>query len=316
MNRMKSILSLTAFSLLIVIGTEQKAFGQQDPMYTMYMWNTLTVNPGYAGSADRLSLTALSRHQWTGLKGAPSTQSLVASTPLKDQHLGIGLSLNHDKVGPIMNTSVYGDFAYRMHLNRQTRLAFGLKAGLNFLQGNFTGLENTDPTDPNFQQNAPNKVSPNFGFGLYLYSLKGYVGVAAPKLLEDELVVGSDDPGLAGFFDEQRHYFFIAGYVFDLNDDLKYRPSIMVKAVKGAPVSIDVTNMFLFVEKFWAGLAYRHNSSISGVLSYQVTDQLRAGYAYDFTTSGLQGYQGGSHEIMLTYDLKFIKHMVLSPRYF
>lgn len=306
---------------LVVIGLivslwsiEGKA--QQDPMYTMYMWNTLSVNPGYAGSADRLSLSALSRHQWVGIEGAPTTQSFVVSTPLKNQHLGIGVSLNHDRVGPIANTSIYGDFAYRIHISRGTRLAFGLKGGINMFQGSFTSLANTDPTDPNFQQDLPNKLSPNFGFGTYLYSKKGYVGIAAPKLLEDELVVGNDDPSVVGFFEEQRHFFFIAGYVFDIDRDIKYRPSVLVKAVKGAPISLDITNMFLFVDKLWLGLAYRHGDAISAVASYQITDQLRAGYAYDFAISGINGYTGGSHEIMINYDLKFVKHMVLSPRYF
>ncbi len=315
---MKGIQNIKLLFLVlgVALGISQKASAQQDPLYTLYMWNTLSVNPAYAGSADRLSLTALSRIQWTGIEGAPRTQSFVISTPLKDQHLGVGLSVNHDKVGPVTNTSLYGDFAYRMHLTRQTRLAFGLKAGVNLLQGNFADLNNVDPTDPNFQQNLPNKVSPNFGFGAYLYNPKGYIGIAAPKIFEDELVVGGDDPGVVGFFKEQRHYFLIAGYVFDIDRDIKYRPSILVRAVQGAPLAIDVTNMMVFADKFWTGLAYRHKESIDAIVSYQFTDQFRAGYAYDFAISGLQGYQGGSHEIMITYDLKFIKHMVLSPRYF
>ena len=301
----------------MAFGTLNQACAQQDPLYTMYMWNTLSVNPGYAGSADRLSLTALSRLQWAGIEGAPRTQSLVISTPLKNQHLGIGLSVNHDKAGPITNTGLYGDFAYRMHLTSETRLALGLKAGVNMLQGNFRDLANTDPTDPNFQQNISNKISPNFGFGAYLYNPKGYIGLAAPKLFEGgQQLARGDDPGVVGFFKEQRHYFLVAGYVFDIDKGIKYRPSILIKAVQGAPIALDLTNMFLFAEKFWAGLSYRHNESIDAIVSYQFSNQLRAGYAYDFAISGLQGYQGGSHEVMVTYDLKFIKHMVLSPRYF
>jgi type IX secretion system PorP/SprF family membrane protein len=311
MSTNKPILSALAGGLLTL-----SAMAQQDPMYTMYMWNTMAVNPGYAGSAGMMTVSALARQQWTGLQGAPSTQTFVVHTPLKDPSMGIGMSIVNDKIGPVHNTGMYADFAYRIKTTKRARLAFGLKAGADLYQADLTGVENRNVDDPSFSQNVTGKIRPNFGFGLYYWSKMGYVGLSTPKLLQNDLVSGNSDIDKLLYGRVKRHYFLIAGYVFKVNRDIKFKPSMMLKAVEGAPLSTDITASFLFVEKFWVGAAYRYWDGFSAILSMQITDQLRAGYAYDLTTTSLGAYTGGSHEFMVNYDLFFNKEKLRSPRYF
>lgn len=310
-NLIKHSLALAALLLLT-----QAARAQQDPMYTMYFWNTMAVNPGYAGSADLFTVSALARQQWVGLDGAPSTQTLTLHSPLPNQSLAVGLSAVHDKVGPVDNTIVYGDFAYRIRVSENARLAFGLKAGVDMMQVQLSSLQNVDASDPLFAQDLANKAKPNFGFGLFYFTSKGYFGLSAPKLIEQERLQVQGNTDVITGITQRRHYFLIAGYVFDLGRSVKFRPSTLVKAVEGAPLSIDLTAMFLLNERLWLGAAYRHEASMSAIAAYNITDQLRAGYAYDFTTGELRTQQSGSHEIMLSYDLRFNKDKTLSPRYF
>jgi len=302
-------------ALVLAIGSTV-ASAQQDPQYTMYMWNMMAVNPAYAGSNELLSITALARQQWSGLDGAPSTQSLVIQSPLKNDKLGLGLSVVNDKVGPVNTTLIYGDFAYRIRTGQNTRLAFGLKAGINLFQAKVGELANVNASDPVFQQNVSGKPAPNFGFGLYYWGKKGYLGLSAPKLMENSYGTVVTSAGETEVLAEKRHFFLVGGYVFTLSDAVKLRPSFLVKAVDGAPISIDLSALFVIHDRFWIGGAYRNQSSCSAIAAFQVTDQVKVGYAYDFTTTELRGYQSGSHELMLTYDLRFNKNKILSPRYF
>ncbi len=304
-------MSLLLGSVLLILG----AHAQQDPMYTMYMWNMMTVNPGYAGSADVMNGTVLARRQWIGIDGAPATNSLLAHTPMRTKAIGLGLSVVDDRIGPSKSTGVFADFAYRIKVKKNTRLAFGLKAGFNSMRMRMSSVPGTDANDPIYQQDIRGGLRPNFGFGLYYWGKKGYVGLSTPKLLREDLIARTEN-GDVRAFREEHHYFLIAGYVFALSPEVKFRPSALVKTVAGAPLSADLSANFLFMEKLWAGAAYRTAKEVSGIFSYQITDQLRAGYAYDFSLSRLSSQHGGSHEVMLSYDLAFTKRLLRSPRYF
>ncbi|MEO8066576.1 MAG: type IX secretion system membrane protein PorP/SprF [Flavobacteriales bacterium] len=292
------------------------ASAQQDPMYTMYMWNTLSVNPAYAGSSDLLTITGLARQQWVGLDGAPSTQTLTLHSPLPQNALGVGLSVVHDEVGPINNTLLFADLAYRIHVTQNARLAFGLKAGVDLFHADLASVPGTDASDPLFQQNVSSSAKPNFGFGVYYWSAKGYLGISAPKLIQHDLLDVDNGTTTVNAITQKRHWFVIGGYVFTLSPAVKFRPSFLVKAVDGAPLSIDITANFLLAERLWLGIAYRNEDSISGIVAYNITEQFRAGYAYDFTLTALRSQQGGTHELMLQYDFRFNKEKTLSPRYF
>ncbi len=292
------------------------AKAQQDPMYSMYMWNMMTIMPAYAGSADVLNATALSRMQWTAIDGAPVTQTLSAHAPINAQTLGAGVSLTYDHIGRSATTSLFGDLAYRIHVTHKTRLAFGLRLGFNHAQINSTQVQNTNPDDPTFAADQSGKLMPNFGFGVFLWSKRGYIGASVPKILRNYLGTTENDVGIiTQFGQEATHAFITGGYVFPIGS-VMFKPAFMVRASEGAPLSMDLSANFLFMEKMWLGAAYRYGDSVTAIFSMQITDQLRGGYAYDFGISQLNAHANGSHEIMLSYDPVFTRERVRSPRYF
>jgi len=303
-------------AVLLVVLFSSEAISQQDPMYTQYMYNTLSVNPGYAGSRDALSVTGLLREQWVGIEGAPSTQTLTVHSPIYNDNMGLGLSVINDVVGPIHQTMLFADYSYSIQTTATAKLAFGLKAGVNIFQADLLSLTPEQGGDAAIY-NISNKLLPNVGVGVYYYSDKGYVGLSAPKLLE-QTIDEYDSPDITTFNNkERRHYFLIGGYVFDLSENVKFKPSFLVKAVVGAPVSIDLSGNFLINDKLGLGLAHRLDDSFSGLLQYYFTPQFRVGYAYDFTLTELRHYNSGSHELMLGYDFMFIEDKrIRSPRFF
>lgn len=284
-------------------------------MYSMYMWNMLTIMPAYAGSADVLNATALSRVQWSAINGAPTTHTLTGHAPITRHNLGVGMSLVHDRIGRTYTTSAFGDIAYRIKLDRRTRLAFGLKMGINHASIQNTQVENTDPNDPTFQSDRTGRVHPNFGFGVYLWSKRGYLGASVPKLLHNYLAAAETEGDMVRYFQEASHMFITGGYVFPLGST-KFKPAFMVRATQGAPLSADLSANFLFMERFWVGAAYRNGDSYTGIFSLQLNDQFRMGYAYDIGTSKLTSRANGAHEIMISYDPVFTRERVRSPRYF
>ena len=304
MKQIKSIL------LIIVLMISGIIYSQQDPQYTQYMYNQNILNPAYAGSAGDLSIGILGRMQWIGLDGAPNTQTLNVHG-LVNRGLGLGLSVIHDKIGHIEETNLYVDASYTIQAGPEGKLAFGLKGGLSFMNiGELTPLNPDDPGIPdNFSTNYP-----NIGAGVYYYTDRFYTGFAIPGLLENytynvEGLVFKD-------VSDKRHMFFTTGYVFDLNDNLKLKPSAMMKMVAGAPISFDFNSTLFINDKFEVGLSWREGDSIDAILGMQVTPELRVGYAYDYTLTNLSHYNSGSHEIMLIYDLNFSKTNIKSPRYF
>ena len=313
--KMRSVIRRSGIGLLTLLLTTGVQ-AQQDPQYTMYFWNTQALNPGYAGTLDVLSITGLSRHQWTGLDGAPTTQTLAIHSPLANDAIGVGFSVVHDEVGPVSTNLIYADIAYKIKTTENAKLSFGLKAGVNLFSADLGSLDNVDANDPLFQSNISSNLTPNFGFGAYYYSKKGYVGVSAPKLLENEQGEAERGTEVVSTILERRHYFVTAGYVFDLSETVKLRPATIIKAVSGAPLSVDLSANFFFMDRLSVGAAYRIDDSVAGVLGYQITDQFRAGYAHDFTLSELSDQHSGTHEFMLSYDLRVNRDRTLSPRYF
>lgn len=304
--------------LVLGIVSFSEIFAQQQPLSTMHMWNQLIINPAYAGSRDAFSASAIWREQWVGLEGSPSTQVLSLHTPLPSDKIGLGLTVENDKIGPSNNTAVWGDFAYRLQTGEKGILSFGLRAGFGIYQASLRDLENIDANDPVFNQNVESNFMPNFGFGAYYYGERGYVGLSTPSLLENELNSGSNPTGKAKDLDK-RHFNLMAGYVFNLSQDsagVMFKPSTIIRVVEGAPVSFDVSANFLIKQKLWLGAAYRYQDAMAAIISFHFTDHLQAGYSYDFGTSKLRSYHSGSHEIMLTYD--FFKQEIRTrhPRYF
>jgi type IX secretion system PorP/SprF family membrane protein len=304
-------------NLIILIGlsilTSVRVVAQQDPMFSQYMFNILSINPAYAGSADRLSAVAIHRSQWVGFEGAPITQTITAHAPLRYEALSVGGTIINDKHGPVSQTAIFADISYRLHFAK-SKLAFGLKTGLNLFSANLLDLNPTVDGDQVFTANISTKPLPNFGFGAMWYSKRWYVGLSAPRLLQNKLIEGQ----LPDFTNnkERIHGFLIAGYVWDINYYVKFKPTILLKAVNGAPPGADFTANFMLYDKFWIGAMYRWNDAVGALVQYEINNKFKFGYAYDYIISDLGRYSSGSHELMLGYDFgKGFKGEV-SPRLF
>ncbi len=288
---------------------------QQDPMYTMYMWNMMAINPAYAGSADVLNVTALSRAQWANIPGAPVTHSISAHAPVNRQSLALGMGLVSDRIGRTGTSSAFGDVAYRTRITPKMRLSFGLKFGLNHAQVNNTQLQNIDPEDPLFLTDQSDQLVPNFGAGIYLWSTRSYLGVSVPKLRRNYLGSVENENSNTLFAQESPHLFITGGYVIECGT-VKIKPAFMLRMTEGAPPSGDLSVNVLLRDRFWIGSAYRNGSNVSGIFSIQLNDQFRAGYAYDLCLDPLMIGGRSSQEIMLSYDPIFNRDRIRSPRYF
>ena len=305
------IVNKITLAILIALGSiGTKA--QQDPMYTHYMFNTLMVNPAYAGSRDALTLTVLHRSQWVDFKGAPLIQSITLHSPLKNDHYALGLSLLNDKIGSTNNTSLVGDFAYRMDLTKKSKLALGLSAGVNIFQARLSSMQLDQVADPTFQNNINNRVTPSVGFGAYYSRERFYAGISTPNLVQNNIGQG----GLQG--SEQRHYYLIAGALFNLDENLAFKPTTFVKVTSSAPVQADFTATFILLKKLSLGAMYRTGDALGALVGYAITQQFYLGYSYDFSYGlSTAKYNQGSHEIVLRYDfLKADKKQIHTPRYF
>lgn len=296
--------------LAIIVLTIDSGYSQQDPQYTQYMYNTMSVNPAYAGQRESLSITGLYRTQWVGLDGAPKTQTFGIHTPLNNERIGLGLSVVNDGLGPADELYVDGNFSYTIPLDRfYTKLSFGVKAGFHNLKVDWSKGRFRDP-DVVFNENI-SRFSPTVGAGVYLHNRDGYIGLSVPNILTTKHY----DDFQESLADESLHFYLIGGYVFDLSYSTQFKPAALVKAVSGAPLIFDVSANFLFNEKFTLGLAYRWNDAISGLAGFQISESLYIGYAYDANTSNLNNYNSGSHEILLRFELQKLNR-ILSPRFF
>lgn len=307
-------LVLMVMSGLFLFSNQTKA--QQEPLYTQYMFNTVSVNPAYAGTRDAMNLLFLSRMQWVGLDGAPETYTFTMHTPLNNYKMGVGVSLVSDNIGPVNNFYFNANYAYRVQLTDKMTLSMGIKGGIYNYYVGLDDINVGESGDNAFQGNLERRFQPNAGAGLYLYTDKWYAGFAVPKLIQTDLNE-SESTSTSVLGELKRHYFIMAGYVFDLNPDLKLKPAFINKIVEGAPPSTDISAQFIYKNNYWLGASYRIGDAVAFLANIQINKQLMVGYSYDYTMSNLGNYNHGSHEIMISYDLDgFLKNKVKSPRYF
>ncbi|OXA67443.1 hypothetical protein B0A67_22110 [Flavobacterium aquidurense] len=284
---------------------------QQDSQYTQYMYNTITINPAYAGSRGVLSVFGLYRTQWVGLDGAPETSTFSVNTPLNNSDLGLGVSLVNDKIGPINENTLSADLSYTVPTSETFKLSFGIKGTANLFNLDVNKLSFEDQGDPQFQD-LRNKISPNIGAGVYWHSDKAYVGVSIPNFIETNRYSNNDN----AIFKDKINYYFMAGYVFDIDYYVKFKPAVLTKMVQGAPLQVDLSGNFMFNDKFVVGLAYRWSASVSALAGFQVSDGLYIGYGYDHETTNLRKYNSGSHEIFLRFEFFNNYNRITSPRFF
>lgn len=298
----------TIITMLSVFGVA----AQQDPQYTQYMYNTLSVNSAYAGSLGHLAITGIYRTQWVGLEGAPSTQSFTLDTPIA-KNVGLGLSVVSEEIGPAEEQYIDANFSYTIQSGQTHKLSFGIKGGGRVINIDWTKGSHRDP-DVQFRENITNKFLPVVGAGLYWHGERDYIGIAIPNFLTRERY--NYDDIADDLVNERMHIYLIGGLVFDLSAHTKFKPAAMVKYVSGAPLIADFSANFMFNNAFTLGASYRTGDSVSAMAAIQITPQFLVGYAYDYTTTELQSYNSGTHEIMLRFELVSRKKGLKSPRFF
>jgi len=312
-----------SFMLVLFCIVSLKSNAQQDAQYTQYMYNTISVNPAYAGSRGVMSVMGLHRSQWVGLDGAPRTQTLTVNTPLgENERLGLGFSVVNDEIGPTDETYFGVDFSYTIRTSELGKLSFGIKGGGHLLNINFQKLTQFNANDNLFESNIDNKFSPQVGVGVYYHTDKFYAGLSAPNLLEtnhfDEDATSSDSDAVSFLAEERINYYLIAGHVFDLSSDVKFKPAVLTKLVFGAPLQVDVSANFLLYDRFTLGAAYRWSAAVSAIAGFQVSDALMIGFSYDRETTqlGQTQFNDGSYELMLRFELFKKYNRMLTPRFF
>ncbi len=335
---MKKFLALLAVTLYF--GT---TFAQQDPMFTKYMFNSLTFNPAYAGSKEHMAIGLLHRSQWVGIEGAPVTQSLTIHSPLKNERVGLGFNLINDNIGPTSNLSMNVSYAYRIPVGNNGKLSIGLQGGVENYRADWSKLNTEIPAtvDPSFALN-PNRWLPNFGAGVYYYNPSFYAGFSSPQLVEydlaQEVVLGT---GQTTWARQYRHYFFTAGAAIPISgDDLVFKPSMLIKNTSlfnslrkdepfqnfSTPTEFDIDLSMFFYQTLWLGLSYRSafeafddTSSFDSIdiwASYFLKNGLRIGAAYDYTLTELSQATSGSFELFLGYEFDYDTEKTVTPRYF
>lgn len=300
----------TRILTFVLIFTAAASYAQQDAQFTQYMYNTININPAYAGSRGVMSIFGLHRTQWVGLDGAPVTNALSLNTPINNSNLGVGLSAINDRIGPTVENTLSVDVSYTVQTSETFKLSFGLKGTGNFFNLDASKLNPETDNDPSLVNY--NKFSPNLGAGVYLHSDKAYVGVSVPNFIQTNRY----DSDNVAIFKERINYYLIGGYVFDLSPDIKFKPAVLTKLVTGSPLQVDASANFMFYEKFVIGAAYRWDAAVSLLAGFQITDGLYLGYGYDMETTRLKKYNSGSHEVFLRFELFNNYNKIVSPRFF
>jgi len=279
---------------LILIFTGVSGSAQQDPQFSQYMYNPIDINPAYAGTKEGFIMTGMVRMQWVGIQDAPKTQTFSIHSPIF-KNMGLGFTATNDQIGPLGQTMFYWDYSYQIDIGFDSRLSFGLNAGFHIINLDLSEKDIYQPNDPEVY-NINNRFLPNMGVGMYFYTYNYYIGISAPRLLEQNYSPQATGQGLL-----VRHYFFMSGYVFDLDEVVKVKPSIVFKYTPHAPLSFDFS-MNLYHERWGLGFSYRHEDAVVGLFQLFLSQQLSIGYSYDYTLSDLRHDSSGSHELMFRYD--------------
>jgi type IX secretion system PorP/SprF family membrane protein len=308
-------------SILIIIVTLLSticANAQYDAMFTQYMFNEMYINPAYTGSKEAMAVNLTHRQQWVNFPGRPITTSFTLHGPLANDKMGLGISFLNEQIGKLNRNLVYLNYSYRLKVSEKGKLCFGLMGGIHNQVNKLSELKATDVGDIQVSQNTPSILSPNFGAGIYYYTNKFYAGLSIPRMIDDSYMFDPAGSIIKSnkFSASKFHYYLTAGYLFDINEDLKVKPQAMIKMVQNAPLQYDVNVNFLIKNKIWTGVSYRSAADVSVLLGLQVTPQFLVNYSYDYALTKIQKYSQGSHEITLGYLFSYKQRKVVTPRYF
>ncbi len=317
MRTIKILFFLVGLFWTVVLGAQQEA------QYTQFMFNKLAFNPAYAGNAGFPCFSVLHRSQWVGLEGAPVSQVLNFHTPLKNEPVGIGMTILHDRVGPASKWSYQLKYSYRIPV-ANGKLSIGLQGTLKRYRVDFSATNAIQQGDVLLLDDPASKIFPNFGVGFYYQNNKFFLGASLPNILGADLSFSKETEYRTDFSQETPHFYFMGGLILNSESIAKFKPSILVKYTQHAPVTIDLNTMVILYDKFWIGASYRMGGdlgasigeSIDAIIQIQLSRSLRAGFAYDFSLSKLRDYNSGTYEFMLDYCIKKNDQVLTNPRFF
>lgn len=317
---MKTNRMMRTILLLVLAMVPLGAIAQSDPHYTMFLYNKLLYNPGYAGSRDITSINANYRNQWSGIQGAPKVFNVTLDGACGDYMLpfrpvAVGGSLSGEKIGVESNITMMGYYAYRIKFDKSV-LSFGLRAGLKAYSALYSQLSLASLYDQHFSHDVINALLPNAGSGIYWSGKDFYAGFAVPNMLQNYYdKLEKPNPKAK----EVRGYYFSGGYVFHVNDNIMLEPQLLTRYAGNSkyrlPVNWDINLTAIFYDRFMAGLTYRTDKSLEFIVHVQATKNINIGYSYDYLLSDLRGYDKGSHEIVIGFDLVRDEAKYLMPRF-
>lgn len=295
---MKALKNISVY--LVLLAAPLLSHAQQFPQFTQYLYNTIAINPAYAGSREVLVANVLYRNQWTGIEGAPVTETFSTHSSIPGTKLGAGLSIINDELGYEHNINISADISYKLDLDYydKYKLTFGLKAGFSQYTIDSELLNDPDNNMDPFLNNIDDSWHPNIGVGLYFRGDKFYLGLSSPNLFTYE-----SSSEYASF--DRTSLFLNGGLITDLNPNLKFKPSFLIKYTDGSPISFDLATMFLLNDNLWLGVNYRFEDSFGALVNVKIMDGISVGYAYEYITSNLGAYSSGSHEIILNFEFLF-----------
>ncbi|MCM4168171.1 hypothetical protein KCTC52924_03729 [Arenibacter antarcticus] len=288
-----------------------RLMAQQLPQYTQYMYNTTTINPAYVNENNRMDATLSYRAQWIGIEGAPETKALTVSGIINNR-IGLGLNIYKDNIGPSTEFNANAIFSYYLNLSKKIKMSLGINAGVNFLEMDYSKGSYYDEDDILFSYDDYFNVLPAIGAGVFVFSENWYVGFSVPSILLKQSNVVSDK----NLITRDHHFYFIGGYVVDISAALKLKPSVLVKLIDNAPLTIDTSLNVLFLNKFTLGASHRLKDSYSALAGFQISRNLFMGYSYDYNISDIGDYNQGSHEIIIKYLVPRWEPNARSPRFF
>ena len=302
------------FFLIFLIGFHTDLYAQQDPVFNQYMNNLLTIQPAYAGMSGYVNVTALSRIQWVGFDGAPNTNTLTIQGPFRKYNVGLGFSIINDRFGPVRQNGFYADYSYRILLDNDQYFSFGMKGGFNRYEAMLTELIVHDPNDPVVAFDINKKYLPNFGLGILWHADNFFLGASVPKIFKNKINSNSGET----VYQEEMNFYFMGGYVLDVADNVKFKPTILARWSEKTPAVVDFSATALFYERVWVGATYRLQNSYGLLFQVYISSRVKLGYAYDLTSFRPSQYNAGTHEFMLSYDFPFKKRRYcrFTPRYF
>jgi len=319
---------LKNYILIFALLVSTKAFSQQKPQYTQYIFNQYLLNPALSGIENYIDFKAGYRKQWAGINDAPQTSFVSAHWALGDNqlwsnaltsfpeetgnpmdrnymqnytssppHHGMGVTAVLDKTGPIKRLDANVTYAYHLQLSNNFNLSAGVAAGLSSISLDINALTFENPYEPSLNRAITNQLRPDLSVGVWLYGARMFAGVSAQQILSQKLSFSGDEAYNQG--KAVPHFFGTVGYKFFLDDEIAAIPSVMVKYVQPAPVSVDLNMKIAFRDKLWLGGSYRKDDSFSAMAGFNIGKMLNLTYSYDFTTSDLNQVSNGSHEIVL-----------------